>query len=92
MTRVRKCKDCGYSRPDNSLGYLIFFQRWGMAQCAHPSAEGERKDQLHRAYKGVVVETIERRLCYLHRQDFRGGAMDCGPEAKFFKPRLRCMQ
>ena len=93
MKRVRKCRDCVYARPNNSLACIIFFQRWAMTECGHPSAEKGLKHDLSQAYKGVVVEVTKRRLCSLHRQDFRGGGMDCGPDAQFFTPkkwRERC--
>ena len=87
MVRVKKCKDCVYSRPDNSFSWVISFQRWAMAECAHISAEREHKHDLSEAYKGIIIEDTKRRLCSIHRQDFGGGGMDCGPSATFFMPR-----
>ena len=85
ITKVKKCKDCSYSRPNCGIGWLISFQHWNMAECAHPSANDSGPDMdLSMAHKGVVITKGKRRLCCLHRQDFRGEGRDCGPDAAFF--------
>ena len=81
MVRVKKCKDCVYSRPNNGFGWVISLQRWAMAECKHLSAEREAKHDLSEAYRGVVIEDSKQRLCSIHRQDFSGGGGDCGPDA-----------
>ena len=84
----RSCKDCKFSKPDNSLFFVIsdLFgcnNRWRFAYCTHKAAKKTNKHDLH--HLGASGTKINCTSCFIARNDY-GSATICGPEARLFEP------